>query len=399
MQKLLVLTSTFPRWQGDTEPPFVFELCKQLTSSFDVYVLTPHAQGALEHESMCNIKVIRFRYFFERFQTLCYQGGILARLRAQPLRYLLIPFFMGFQFISAYRVIKAENISVIHAHWIIPQGLTACFLRFFINHKLAIICTSHGGDLFSLRGNISKFIKRNVLLNTQAITVVNSIMSEEVYSLCYPFRPKVSVIPMGVDFKNTFSPSSDEKTPFSLIFVGRLVEKKGVSYLINALPIILNKFPNTHLTIIGTGPELEHLKNLVNKLKLNANVNFLGAVPNAELPKYYQQHQIAVFPFIIAENGDREGLPVVISEAIGCGCCSVTTDLPGIEDIIIHERSGLIVEQKNNLALADAIITLFSNPKLIHNYSSVAYDETILKQDSRSIAKNYANLIEALFDN
>lgn len=396
MQKLLVLTSTFPRWQGDTEPPFVFELCKQLTSSFDVYVLTPHAQGALEHESMCGIKVIRFRYFFERFQTLCYEGGILARLRAQPLRYMLVPFFMGFQFVAAYRLIKDENISLVHAHWIIPQGIIACLLRFISFKKIKILCTSHGGDLYSLKGNFFKFIKRNVLLNSQAITVVNSIMAEEVYSLCYPFRPKVSVIPMGVDFQSTFRSSSANKKPFSLIFVGRLVEKKGIAYLIMAMPIILQNYPNVSLTIIGTGPNLKNLNTLVDELQLRKHVDFLGAISNSVLPSYYQKHQIAVFPFIIADNGDREGLPVVISEAIGCGCCVITSNLPGMSDLIAHNYSGFIIEQKNHHAIAAQIINLFSKPENISNAALEAHKTITTDIDLRVIGKKYTNIINKI---
>jgi len=221
-------------------------------------------------------------------------------------------------------------------------------------------------------------------------------MAEEVRNLCHPVSPAVSVIPMGVDFQHTFVPSSYPKKPFSLIFVGRLVEKKGVTYLIDALPAILEKFPETHLTIIGTGPELTNLRKQVEHLRLHQHVEFLGAVINTDLPNHYQQNQIAVFPFVIAENGDREGLPVVISEAIGCGCCVVTTNLLGIDDLIIDKHSGLLVAPKNSNALANTIIKLFSDPDKIDHYSSTSYERTIKTQDMNSIAINYATLINSM---
>jgi len=392
MQKILVLTSTFPRWQHDVEPPFVFDLCKRLADEFDVYVVAPHAQNALEQEIMDNIHVVRFRYCFERFETLCYEGGILAHLRAQPLRLALIPFFIVFQLIAAYRLVKTENIALIHAHWIIPQGLVACLLRYISRQPLAILVTSHGGDLFSLKGKVSQFLKRKILLNVQAISVVNSVMADEVNSLCAPYKPTVSVIPMGVDFQHTFVPSTAPKKPFSLLFVGRLVEKKGVSYLIKALPAILEKFPETQLSIIGTGPEHEALQRLVKALNLQENVVFLGAVLNTELPYYYQQHQIAVFPFIVADNGDREGLPVVISEAIGCGCCIVTTDLPGIENLVIHNQDAITVPQKNSHAIAQAITGLFSHPQTIEHISRVALKNIINKQGLNIIGQRYLDI-------
>lgn len=399
MQKILVLTSTFPRWNEDTEPPFVFELCKQLAGSFDVYVLAPHSAGALERETWDGLKIVRFRYFFEAFETLCYQGGILARLQAQPSRYLLIPFFIGFQLIAAYRLMKSENIQLIHAHWLIPQGLIACILRRLIRKPVGILCTSHGGDLFSLRGKIARFLKKRVLLDADAISVVNSVMANEVHAICQPIKPNVSVIPMGVDFDNVFVPSALEKKPFSLLFVGRLVEKKGVEYLIRALPAILQQFPETQLTVIGTGPELSHLQALVSDLHLQNHVAFEGAVLNTDLPSYYQQHQIAVFPFIVADNGDREGLPVVISEAIGCGCCVVTTDLPGIEDIIIHDEDGLVIPQKDSQALAGTLVQLFSHPEKIERLSRSALKNIRGKQNWRTIGQRYCDVFNRLINN
>jgi len=96
MQKprLLVLTSTFPRWPGDKEPPFVYELSKRLTTDYEVHVLAPHAPGAALEEQYDNLQITRFRYCFERYQTLTYGGGILANLKQRRWRYLLIPLFL-----------------------------------------------------------------------------------------------------------------------------------------------------------------------------------------------------------------------------------------------------------------------------------------------------------------
>lgn len=396
MQKLLVLTSTFPRWQNDTEPSFVYELCKQLSAYFDIYVLAPHAPAALDYELMHTLKVFRFRYFLEREESLCYQGGMLSRLRERKLRYFLIPFFMAAQFMAAYRLIKAEKISLIHAHWIIPQGMIAYGLSMRLPQPLKILCTVHGGDLFSLKGTIATFIKKRVLRNIQAISVVNPMMATVAEALCYPFKPAVSVIPMGVDFQNVFKLSANPARPLSLIFVGRLVEKKGVNHLLTAMPLILEKFPTAHVSIVGTGPLLADLQGLVNQLQVQDNVEFLGAIANTDLPGLYQQHQLAVFPFVVADNGDREGLPVVVSEAVGCGCCVVSSDLPGIEELIRHEKTGLLVKQNSSDAIAEAVIGLFAQPDKIRQYAAAAYREISVKQDSQSIARSYARLINSL---
>ena len=92
-KRILVLTTTFPRWPKDDEPPFVYELCRRLTDKFDIQVLAPHTRGALREEVMDFIKVKRFRYFYEPMQNLCYHGGILANLRESRWRYGMVPFF------------------------------------------------------------------------------------------------------------------------------------------------------------------------------------------------------------------------------------------------------------------------------------------------------------------
>lgn len=396
MKKILVLTSTFPRWKDDADPPFVFELCKKFSSKFEVFVLAPHCPKALTTETIAGIKIVRFRYFFEGFETLCYQGGMLARLQQQPLRYVLIPFFICAQLIAAYRLIRSENISIIHAHWLIPQGLIAAILRHLIPHPLHILCTSHGGDLFSLKGKLFRHIKRKILLGVDAVTVVSPIMATEVHTICHPFKPRLSVIPMGIDFRNRFKPSAITKKPFSLLFVGRLVPKKGVSFLIEAMPEILEKFPQTRLTIVGDGPERDNLVNLARDLNLLEYIEFTGAVLNNDLPHYYQTHLIGVFPFVVADDGDREGLGLVIPEAIGCGCCIVTTDLPGMADLIIHDHSGFIVQSKNSGAISKEIIRLFSNPEQLSKLQSAAYTKVTNTLDLNIIGEKYINLIESI---
>jgi glycosyltransferase involved in cell wall biosynthesis len=395
VHKILVMTSTFPRWENDTEPPFVFELCKQLNKKFEVFVLAPHCKGSLDNEVMQELKVTRFRYFFKSYENLCYQGGILANLKEQPLRYLITPFFLLFQLVAAYQLLKKENIMLIHAHWIIPQGITAYGLKILCGKHIKILCTSHGGDLFSLNGTIAQFLKRKILQSVNGITVVNSVMKQEVHSLCSPQTPNVEIIPMGVDLQ-TFTPSIKKQRPFSLLFVGRLVEKKGLVYLINALPKIVQTFPETILTIIGTGPLKENLAHLVREQQLNNKVIFLGSIPNTELPQHYRQHQIAIFPFIVADNGDREGLPVVVSEAIACGCCVITTDLPGLDDIADGNQGALIVPQKNCQAITDTVLQLFSDPAKIRQHYEIARKIFVEKQSWDVIGQRYINLINSL---
>ncbi|MGI9262428.1 MAG: glycosyltransferase family 4 protein, partial [Woeseiaceae bacterium] len=125
-KKLLVLTSTYPRWSGDTEPRFVEYLSQELAKSYEVVVLAPHCDGAARRETLSkdgrSISVHRFRYFIPTLQSLAYEGGILSRIRRNPFRILLVPFFIAAQLYAISVLHRRYRFDAIHAHWIIPQG-------------------------------------------------------------------------------------------------------------------------------------------------------------------------------------------------------------------------------------------------------------------------------------
>ena len=93
-KRLLILTSTFPRWEDDEDPPFVFELCDRLKTEYHIHVLAPHFPGALKEEDFTGIHVKRFRYFFDPLERLAYHGGILAKLKKILSNMLCCPFFL-----------------------------------------------------------------------------------------------------------------------------------------------------------------------------------------------------------------------------------------------------------------------------------------------------------------
>ncbi|KPK22904.1 MAG: hypothetical protein AMJ61_16615 [Desulfobacterales bacterium SG8_35_2] len=121
-KNLLIITSTFPRWENDTDPPFVFELAKRLTDVFNITVLTPNYPGALINETVAGIKVHRFRYFLKNLEILAGSQGILPTLKKNKLFYMIVPFFILAEFFALLKLIRKTKPDIIHAHWILPQG-------------------------------------------------------------------------------------------------------------------------------------------------------------------------------------------------------------------------------------------------------------------------------------
>ena len=130
-KKLLVLTSTFPRWKNDPKPSFVYDLSKKLANHFDIFVIGPQFPGAKRYENIDNLKIYRFKYFIARFQKLTDMDGILAALTKSKLNYIIIPFFLCAELYALLKYSRNHKPDLIHAHWIIPQGFIA-----YINYKL-----------------------------------------------------------------------------------------------------------------------------------------------------------------------------------------------------------------------------------------------------------------------
>ena len=392
---LLVLTSTFPRWKGDAEPPFVFELCRRLTTDFDIHVLAPHAPGAESTEVMDGVTVQRFRYFFSSRQTLAYQGGILSNLKARRSRYCLVPFFVFAQLLATVRLLKSRRFHCIHAHWMIPQGLIASAATWSLAPAPPILTTSHGGDLYGLSGNMIGKLKRAVISRSAAVTVVSRSMATAIDRL-QDSGANIRVIPMGVDLQNRFTPTPRGDGHEKLLYVGRLVEKKGVRYLIDALPTIAAAHPKVSLVVAGDGPDKKKLQRRAAEINMEEKVTFAGAVNNASLPGLYREASIVVFPSVVASGGDREGFGLVLVEALGCGCAAVVTDLPAMRDIVTHEKTGLVVPQKSPERIAESVIRLLGDSQLRAELGRAGRRYVTSRFDWSVVSGRYRDLIYSI---
>lgn len=396
-KRLLIVTSTFPRWENDEDPPFVFELCNRLKKDYTIHVLAPHYPGAEIEANLDGIHVKRFRYFFKSFEKLAYHGGILAKLGKNPFLYILLPFFVVGECLALIQLLRRHRFHLIHAHWLIPQALVAIIACSLTGSKIPLLFTSHGGDLFGLQGTLMNRIKRWVILKSDALTVVSRSMIKEVERIGADHK-RVHVIPMGVDLKKKFVPAKSRRNNDSLLFVGRLVEKKGLDYLINAMPLIIKRHPQVYLQVAGDGPERRKLQREVEKLGISGHIRFLGALKNEDLPILYQTSDVVVFPSVIADDGDREGLGLVLVEALGCECAIIATDLPAIQDIIIDRKNGFMVPQKNMQKLAEKIILLLNDQRLRESLGREGRQHVLRNFDWTIIMKKYKKLIDSIPD-
>lgn len=395
--RVLVLTSTFPRWENDPEPAFIFELCRRLISDYNITVLAPRTPGGKILETIAGINVVRFPYFFNRWEKLAmHGGGILNKLKSSPLYYLMVPFFLLGQLWAVRRLLRNDHFDLIHAHWLIPQGLISVLGLILFRRRIPLVCTSHGGDLFALQGKGIQRLKRWVMDRSEALTVVSKAMKKMVVEMGV-VPEKVEVIPMGVDLKGLFTsePCVRRKTD-ELLFVGRLVEVKGLKVLLEAMPKVIKRHPSMHLIVAGAGPLESELRVLARKLDIIDHLDFVGMVKQSQLPALYRQATMAVFPFVVTQSGIQEGFGLVVVEAMGCGCPVIAGDLPAIHDTVIHEKNGLLVPSGNAGMLADAIIGLLNDSDLRARLAMVARRMVLEQFDWGITAGKYAGIYSNL---
>jgi glycosyltransferase involved in cell wall biosynthesis len=385
-RRLLVLATTYPRWAGDHEPGFVHELARRLTPYFEVVAVVPHATGALREEMLDGVRVIRYRYASDGLETLVNDGGITTHLRRSPWKWLLVPGFMVMHLLAARRLVTRDT--VVHAHWIVLPGLVARFLA------APYVVTSHGADLFTLRGRIATAVKRYVLARARTTTVVSQAMVSPAQDLMGGAAPNVS--PMGVDLIERFSPPVNAQRDIDhILFVGRLVDKKGVDILLRAMPAVLERRPLARLTIIGHGPLAESLRKLSSELGIDTVVDFLGPLPASDLPAWYGRVSVFAAPFRSATSGDQEGLGLVLVEALGCGCPVVTTDIPAAADVTRDIAGVRSVPSDDISSLSEALVQTLED---VHSFANVSNSRSLLidRFDWSRVADRYAAILGAV---
>ena len=373
------------------------ELAKRLTTQFEVCVLCPHAQGATAWEILEGVQVVRYRYAPSRLETLVNDGGIVTNLKRQPWKWLLVPFFLLGLFWHTWREIHRWRPNVIHAHWLLPQGLVLALLGLLDRRAQPFLVTSHGADLFALRASPLTALKRFVARRAAALTVVSQAMKVELARIGVSLD-KVSVQPMGVDLMQRFIPTPDlPRSREEILFVGRLVEKKGLRYLLAAMPEIIARHPSAFLTVVGFGPEEGERRAQAEALGIAHQLHFLGARSQVELPALYRRAAVFVAPFVRAESGDQEGLGLVLVEALGCGCPVVVSALPAVLDLLDPKTDAAALAPPGDVAeLAARINAALAAPEQARSKARELRERLQQGFDWQSIASRYATLLGSL---
>ncbi len=355
--KIIHITTAYPRYKGDVISPWLVRMLAGLRNrGHDVSVFTSSYKG-LGFQVQDGIKVYRFRYAPAKYETLTHDMAVPERLK-QGLIYKLLVFpYMKSGSLHAHFFPYKQD--VIHVHWPIPHVLFGLQMKY--RWKIPMLLYIHGGELRFLSRLPSALKKFFVyLLNKADYITVNSTYTRGLVE-SYGLKPPVEVIPFGNPFSEKMYPYR-EKGRKIILFVGRLIEVKGIDTLLRAFKIVKDSIPDATLRIVGDGPLASELRKLSDELGLN--VVFTGYKTGKELESEYLGASCFVLPSKPDRIGQVETLGVVAIEALSYGLPVIASNLGGIPDIVKNGETGLLFEPGNYTELAARIIEILKNPEL-----------------------------------
>ncbi len=365
MTRLLIVTTNFPRWEGDPHSPWLVELLRFLRQQGVVVDILAPAYAGLGNHVIEGMPVHRFRYAPAAWETMTHEEGAPNKIRKNPLYlFLLIPYLLA-GLLAAWRLGRKDDYDIVHVHWPMPQGLLGLAAR---RRGRRLVATFYGADLVLtrrfpfLQGFLTRFVRQ-----CDDVAAISNYTASELERLT---GLQAHVIPYGISV-----PILDQAPPAEpglILTVGRLIARKGQAYLIEALSLLRDR-SDAHLVIVGEGHERPALEALISRLDLAGRVTLTGRVPDEALQEWYRRCQVFVLPSIVDETGDTEMLGMVLLEAMRYRKPVIATAVGGIADIVTDGESGLLVAQRDPAALAAAIAAVCSDPALAERLSDAGY--------------------------
>jgi glycosyltransferase involved in cell wall biosynthesis len=385
--KVLVIGSVYPRFQEDAEVPWLRTSVAHLKKAgVDIQVLAPAYKGLKSHD-IDGTHVNRFRYAPASWEILTHEEGAPSKMASKPwLQLLAIPYIIN-GFFQCIRICRKWKPDVIHAHWPFPHAYIALGAAKLF--RIPLVLNFHGAELLLIRKK--KWVKpllKFAIGQAQAIFANSSFTAGKIKALR---NVNVEWSPYGTTLETSRSQverRADEfshpqqnivesKDPvtvtphavnskFKILFVGRHIERKGITYLIEAAKYLPRD--NFEIRIVGVGDLTEQLHVIANEVKQSnpnsAEIIFTGKLSPEDLANEYKTANVFVLPAIVDSKGDTEGLGVVLIEAMELDLPIVASNVGGIPDVVIDNESGILVPEKNPVALADAFKRLAADPSL-----------------------------------
>lgn len=366
-KNVLIITSHYPPNMGGVETHLQALVAGLIERKWKVIVST---YQPLAQSRMASFMEEKNGFTIYRFPWLAF--NIFHKLNPYPvLEFLFL--FPGLFLMTLIVLIKHPRIDVIHCQGLVPSVIGA-FMKFIFQKR--VITSTHNLYFFPKEGLYPFFARLFFSLSDKVLTPTR-FAKEELMKLGVSSK-KVSVFHYWIDLES-FSPKNKLKIrkklkweKFTVLFVGRLIETKGVKLLLDLLPKLHKKI---QLIIIGTGPLTDEVKKAE---KRSSNIKYLGRIENNDLPVYYSAADLVVVPSLV-----DEGFGFVVMEALACGTPALASKKGGLIDAVSPKTGRLVEPTARDFKVA--IGRLFSNPAEVNYLKSNCRDYALKNFSDKNI--------------
>lgn len=378
--RVVVVSTSYPRWDGDFAGHFVASSVRELARlGHEVTVIAPHAPGAQPTESEEGVTVRRVRYGPDALERLAYGDGIVPNLRSDPLLVFMVPLLA----IALRRGLRRESrdADVVHVHWAptaVLSGAGSC--------GLPVVLSLHGSDVtLARRGGVWRRLLTDGLKTADAAQVVAKEQKSAVLEGShYPGR--IDVIPSGVsvDLAHRHRPAREPSEMFRMVFVGRLVEEKGILDLLDAFAAALPKIDAVHLEIVGKGPLEEAIGARIASGEFGDAISLIGRLSHQDTLDLIAASDLLVLP------SHGEGSPLAVTEALTLGTPVLGTSVGAMRELIGDD--GIVVGPHDPAALAQAMIDAASQREKLATWGARARSRMVEEYGWPKIAERTVDL-------
>lgn len=292
---------------------------------------------------------------------------------------------------ASYVAERARRAGVTHLHAHFANGPATVAQRAASIIGVPFSFTAHA---FDIHRRVNRRTLANKMNAARFTVTVSRYNVDYLKSVANGGGGRIELIRNGIDLAR-FAPAPEpQQGPFTILAVARLVEKNGLALLIEACRDLRDRELDFRCEIVGQGAQQAQLEQLIRDLDLRAHVRLAGPLPHQEIVARYQRAHVLVLPCFVGRDGNRDGLPVSIIEALACGLPVISTNVTAIPEAVQHGRNGLIVRQGNATELAMALERLIRDPRLLETLRAGARPSVEEEFDERSTAAQLHALLE-----